>query len=203
MNNIIKTTMKKITFSVLLFIIFVHGLIAQDAGTESNFSLGFGARALGLGQAYTALAEDPSAVFWNPAGLEFINQQSATFFHTTLFDATQYDFLGYAYPTLDLGSFGFAIGRLGFSGVDEYDREGVRQGEISLEEYQVFFSYAKKLPWYNITPGITIRWIRQDLDHTSQRHCVNRPIHYHSLPAGQHDLHLATSRRWRGGGLCR
>jgi len=158
-----KNKMNRFFIYVSLLLIFVQGLNAQsgDAGTESPFSLGFGARAIGLGQAYTALAQDPTAVFWNPAGLEFINQQSATFFHTTLFDQTHYDFLGYAYPTLDLGSFGIGIGRIGVEGIDGRDPFQNPTSEFGYSEYQVFFSYAKKLPWYNITPGITARWVRQ------------------------------------------
>jgi len=167
MKRTVKNKMRRFPLYISLLIIFVHGLNAQDAGTESNFSLGFGARAIGLGQAYTALAQDPTAVFWNPAGLEFINQQSATFFHTTLFNATHFDFLGYAYPTLDLGSFGFGIGRLGFGDVPEYTRDNEPGNTISFDEYQVFFSYAKKLPWYGITPGITIRWVRQGANNLS------------------------------------
>ena len=150
-----------LTFLSSLFFAFSLSAQSQDGGTESTFSLGFGARAIGLGQAFTAMADDPTAVFWNPAGLEFINQQSATFFHSTLFEGVQYDFLGFAYPTLDLGTFGIGIGRLGVDGIKEYDQEGQTNGNVfSNNEYQLFFSYAKKLPWFNITPGITVRWIR-------------------------------------------
>ncbi|HED12035.1 MAG TPA: PorV/PorQ family protein [Caldithrix abyssi] len=149
----------------LLIIMLAYGMfgavMAQEGegGTESVFKLGFGARALGLGQAYTAMANDPTAVFWNPAGLEGINRQSATFFHTTLFTSTQYDFLGYAYPTLDLGTFGFGIARLGISDIQERDINNVPLGKFSHDQYRVYFSYAKTLFW-NLTPGISVRWIR-------------------------------------------
>jgi hypothetical protein len=78
---------------------------AQDgdgqAGTRSPFSeFGFGARAMGLGNTFTALADDPTAVFWNPAGLDYIYQQSLTFFHASLYMGTNYDFLGYAYRNI-------------------------------------------------------------------------------------------------------
>lgn len=154
MNSIMKT--------FLVFLLTAALLMGQDGegGTESTFKLGFGARALGLGQAYTALADDPTAVFWNPAGLESVYRQSATFFHTTLFDATQFDFLGYAFPTLDLGTFGFGIARLGVSGIQQRDVFNVPLGNFSYDEYQLYFSYAKTLFW-NLTPGITVRWIRQ------------------------------------------
>lgn len=152
---------KRIRLAVITSLLLSYGVFAQGGGTESPFSLGFGARAIGLGQAFTAMADDPTAVFWNPAGLEFINQQSATFFHSTLFDGIQYDFLGFAYPTLNLGTFGVGIARMGVDGFVEYDRNRNLGNTFSSDEYQVFFSYAKKLPWFDLTPGITVRWIRQ------------------------------------------
>ena len=43
-----------------------------DGGTRSVFATGAGNRALALGSAYAALAEDASAPLWNPAGLRFM-----------------------------------------------------------------------------------------------------------------------------------
>ena len=151
MHTYKRRKMNKSFCKTIILSLFVSGLNAADGdgGTESTFSLGFGARAIGMGQAFTALADDPTAVFWNPAGLEFINQQSATFFHTTLFEGVQYDYLGYAYPTLDLGSFGIGIGRIGVSGLIRRDAFGEPEGEFTVDDYQVFFSYAKALPWYS------------------------------------------------------
>src|SRR3954470_5013694 len=49
---------------------------AQPAGSHPNASyfdhpipIGMGARALGMGEAFTAIADDISAIWWNPAGL--------------------------------------------------------------------------------------------------------------------------------------
>ncbi len=131
-----------------------------EGGTESNLSLGYGGRAMGMGQAFTALADDPTAVFWNPAGLEYVYQQSVTLFHSTLFEGTLYDFLGYAYPTLSLGTFGFGLGRIGTGGIIQRDASQFELGTFSWDEYQAYFSYAKRLPW-NFTPGITVRVVRR------------------------------------------
>ena len=144
-----------------IFIIFmmisstIHGQEGQG-GTESNLSKGYGARAMGLGNAYTALANDPTAVFWNPAGLEFLYRQSITLFHTSYWEGTSYDFLGYAHPTLRLGTFGVGIGRIGVGEIPLMDNSGLPLGNASFEEMQFYFSYAKKFA-YNITPGITVR----------------------------------------------
>ena len=98
-------------FFVILAATF--NLYAQDGqgGTESNLSSGYGARALSLGYAFTSVADDPTAVFWNPAGLEYVYQQSFSLFHSTLFEGTLYDFVGFAYPTLRIGTFGFSVAR--------------------------------------------------------------------------------------------
>jgi tetratricopeptide (TPR) repeat protein len=150
-----------IAFGMLLLLLPLQTVFAQDGdgGTESNLSiLGYGARAIGMGKAFTALADDPTAVYWNPAGLEFLYQQSVTLFHTTLWEGTNYEFLGYAYPTLNLGSFGFGIARIGVSDIPQTDVDGLEVGRFSNEEYQVFLSYAKKMP-FNLTPGISIRMV--------------------------------------------
>ncbi len=48
----------------------VGNIATQDSFFAGNFPhLGYGARALALGEAYTAVADDLSALYWNPAGL--------------------------------------------------------------------------------------------------------------------------------------
>jgi tetratricopeptide (TPR) repeat protein len=141
-------------------------LLAQDGdgGTEDNMSiLGFGARPLGMGKAFTALADDPTAVYWNPAALEDIRQQGATFFHSSLWGGASYDFLGYAYPTINIGTFGLGIARIGVDGIQQTDAsEDLLGNTFSNAEYQVFASYAKRLPWdLNLTPGITLRMFQR------------------------------------------
>src|SRR5262245_8506075 len=43
----------------------------QRAGTSSGtfLRIGVGARAVAMGESFVAVANDPSAIFWNPAGL--------------------------------------------------------------------------------------------------------------------------------------
>ena len=154
---------KALYTALLLNLVFFTVVSAQKGqeGTESNLSLGFGARAFSMGQAFTAIADDPTAVFWNPAGLEHVFQQSFTLFHMSLFEGAIYDFMGYSYPTLNLGTFGLGLARVGIGGIKRSDITGfVYDQTFSWDEYQGFFSYAKKLPW-NITTGMTVRVVRR------------------------------------------
>ena len=116
---------------------------------------------MGLGNAYVAMADDPTAVYWNPAGLDYIYQQSLTFFHASLPEGGLYDFFGYAYPTLDLGTFAIGIGRIGTGDIDQYDIAGQSVGStFSYDNYRLYLSYGLKLP-YNISAGLSIKVLRQ------------------------------------------
>jgi tetratricopeptide (TPR) repeat protein len=155
--------------SVLLIVGFLTPVQAQkgQGGTESNLNYGFGTRALALGSAFTAMADDPTAVFWNPAGLEYIDQQCATLFHSSLWEGASYDFLGYVLPTLNFGTLGLGVGRIGVGDIPETDQYYNKLGKFSNEEIHLFLSYSKKLP-LNLTPGITLRIVRRSWSSTRQ-----------------------------------
>ncbi len=131
-----------------------------QAGTESLFNFGFGARAMGMGQAFVAVADDPTAVHWNPAGLDRIFQQSVILFHASLLEGTLYDFIGYAYPTLDFGTFGIGVARIGAGEFDVINVEGVKEGTGSMDMFRLYLSYGLNLPW-DLSAGTSIKIERQ------------------------------------------
>jgi len=69
--------------------------------------MGVGARGLALGSAYTAMADDIYALYWNSAGLAHIQSLSAAFSHAALFEEADitHQFVGVALPMLG-GVFG-------------------------------------------------------------------------------------------------
>ena len=67
-----------------LVLLVVSPRVARAATGETGFAflkLGVGARAMGLGSAYVALADDPTALHWNPAGLAAIPGTQVTVMH--------------------------------------------------------------------------------------------------------------------------
>lgn len=72
--------------------------------------IGAGARAVGLGGAYTALANDINAIYWNPAGLARIGGNGeVTFNHAEWLAETQYDFAAFSFNAGAFGSLGLHI----------------------------------------------------------------------------------------------
>ena len=81
---------------------------------------GAGARALGMGSAFTAIADDPSATFWNPAGLAVMSRRQILAMHEEAFGGlVKRDFGAYVQPVNwnllggDAAGFGVSIFRLG------------------------------------------------------------------------------------------
>jgi len=74
-------------------------LYSQDlANYSSAFAdIGFGARALGMGGAYSALAHDANAILWNPAGIVEVKEFEATLSYAKQFGLVPYSFGGVVY----------------------------------------------------------------------------------------------------------
>jgi hypothetical protein len=76
----------------LLFCLFSPNLSSADETifSEANLALplndtGVGARALALGSAYTGLADDSAALYWNPGGLGFMDRSELGIHHESDF----------------------------------------------------------------------------------------------------------------------
>lgn len=64
--------------------------------------IGYGARPLGMANAFVAIADDPNALIWNPAGLTQIKGQQATFMNTKQKGIVPYNFLAFVHPLKSL-----------------------------------------------------------------------------------------------------
>lgn len=76
---------------------------------------GGGARALGMGSAFVAVADDASATFWNPAGLLDLSDRQLLVMHSERFgDLIDRDFAAYTQP-LQVDGDGRVTSAVGFS----------------------------------------------------------------------------------------
>jgi len=67
----IQKFLNTLIYGVLFFIVFFHSVFAQEMIPFASIPepVGSGARALGMGGAFIAVADDATAASWNPAGL--------------------------------------------------------------------------------------------------------------------------------------
>ncbi|MDZ7266338.1 MAG: PorV/PorQ family protein [candidate division KSB1 bacterium] len=133
----------------------------QEGGTHPLFVLGVGARAIGLGGATVAMPTDATTLYWNPGGLDFIQQKNIALFYTPLIDGTKYHFVGYVHPTLNYGTFG-----VGWLHWDVGDIKHVRDdGEIlsennSFGQDRIIIGGAKSLN-FGLSVGANLKIDRQ------------------------------------------
>lgn len=76
--------MKRVS-AYLLFLMLTASAVASgsdDAGTESPFAFGAGARDLSLGGSALAFSDATTAPFWNPSRLARAGYYSLSGFHT-------------------------------------------------------------------------------------------------------------------------
>ncbi len=149
-----------------LFILSTPVLLSAspgDAGSEGPFAFGVEARAVSLGRAYTGIAEDASVVYWNPAGLAYLEQKEIASLYTPLYDRTDYGFLSFVYPVSKFETIG--IGLMGITvrdipKTDEYDN---RIGEFYDLQLQLLLGYSR-VWWNNLAAGINLKLYHHMLD---------------------------------------
>ncbi|APF20821.1 membrane protein involved in aromatic hydrocarbon degradation [Caldithrix abyssi DSM 13497] len=103
--------MKRIVALILFFTVNVFAQTVEEATLLVENESGFGVKAAALGNAFTAIADDYSAIYWNPAGLAQIKMQQMYGSLNHLKLNTETTFLGNK-TTLDQGytkfqSFGY------------------------------------------------------------------------------------------------
>jgi len=77
---------RKVLFSIVTFLIFSSSLSFAN-GLNLN---GIGARAVAMGGAFVGLADDFTAVFWNPAGIAQFNKKYLGFYGTDIIPSMSY-----------------------------------------------------------------------------------------------------------------
>ncbi len=90
--------MKKITFSLIALALLTLPLFGGRYAGDFMM-IGAGARSLGMGGAFTALANDGSAIYWNSAGLAQLRESELSVMHAFLYGGmAMYDNVTFCQP---------------------------------------------------------------------------------------------------------
>ena len=134
----------------------------RAATGETGFAflkLGVGARAMGMGSAYVAIADDPTAVYWNPAGLAAVTKTQVTAMHNEWIQDFRQEFVAVG-AKAGPGSMG-----VGFSGfyTDELERRddtGVLLGHFGFNDIAITGAYGMRVA-QGLDAGIALRYVRE------------------------------------------
>jgi len=99
---------QKLLISIFLLVASPLSAQLQNASTGLTFlKLGVGGRAIGMGEAYTALSNDAAGIYYNPAGIATGSADEITFMHKDWIFGTAIEYLG---ATVHSGAFALGFG---------------------------------------------------------------------------------------------
>lgn len=116
-------------------------MLSPAAVADPVYQVPVGPRAIAMGGAFSSIADDVSAIYWNPAGLSLIGHQEVTGTHASLFGTDLKDnYLAFLLPVSEM----YAVA------VDWY-HSGFDDGELGFGENRFDLSYSMKLrPWISL-----------------------------------------------------
>ncbi len=105
---------------------------ASSPGTTGAevLKIGVGARAIAMGEAYAAQADDISSLYWNPGGLALMQERQASFMYDQMYQGLNYSNGAIGIP-LENGAVGGSVSYLGYGNIDGYDKNGAATGNQS------------------------------------------------------------------------
>ena len=134
----------KETLLLIFFLLFVH-----DALCTTEEHVPTGTRPIGMGEAFTALADDSNSVRRNPAGLSLLDRYTFEFQRTAyqLFGALETNYLSLAMPASERTAFGL-----------DWVQIGVDDDELQAKQNNFNFAYSLNL-FNPLSVGVNLKYL--------------------------------------------
>lgn len=152
---------------VIIALTLALGLVGSTSGLQAAFSekaagtragqflkLPVGAKAIGMGEANTALADDVNSIYYNVAGLARLEKKNAEYMYSGIFLKNKaagdsnpgYHWIGFAMPISEtIGSAGIGLQYFTAGDINETDIRASKVGTFNPSDMAVNLSYARKL----------------------------------------------------------
>ena len=152
----------KRTLLVALWLAAACSVVLGEGGAPGEFlNYAIAPRSLGMGKAFSAVADDIQAGYFNPAGLFQLNAQEVLLAHSQLYGA-RLEYVGWALPTKAAGTFGFSMLNFGSEGIDARTPENQRLPSYFFMENALIASYAYN-PWSFLGFGGNLKLITKNI----------------------------------------
>jgi hypothetical protein len=156
--------------AALLALLPAPGFAQQELGGQRRgtaslefLKVGMGARAEGMGEAFVSVANDPSAMFWNPAGIGSLQRREAQFSTVEYPADIRFNYLAAVFPTEKLGgSVGIQLGGLAadMPETDEYHPFGTGR-TFTFTDFVAGVTYARRFT-DKLLIGFGAKYARED-----------------------------------------
>lgn len=152
----------------------IPNLGGQRRGTSSLqfLKIGSGARATGMGESFVAVADDLSALFWNPAGISEFKENGVTFSHTRWFVDSEINFFGGVYH-LGENSLGLSVTSLSTDDMKvttEFQPQGTGQ-YFKFSDIAIGLTFARRMT-DQFSFGATVKYVEETMGELKMRGVV-------------------------------
>ena len=145
-----------------IIVLIVSSAFAQTAGL-SFLKIGVGGRATGMAEAFTAVANDASATYWNPAGLINAKKNHISFTHNEWLQDVNSEYVAFVLPK-GKQAFGLSLNSTNISGIEIRGNRPSLQpiGTFDAHDLAIGVSYARSLRPY-LEWGVTIKYVYEKI----------------------------------------
>jgi len=167
-----KTSALLLFITALLVLSFCSTGFAQKSrvgtATANFLEIGMGSAGSAMGDAFVSLATDLSAIYWNPAGLGYMEQSEAQFtIQPWVVDInTTFSGVGIVLPAV--GTLALGITQVGYGEMDVTNmamQDGTGE-KFSSNDLAASFSYSRRLAqWFSF--GASLKYVNSKIWHTS------------------------------------
>ena len=197
----------------LLLLAVPAAAVSNTAGTSGAqfLKLGSGARAAAMGDAFTAIADDAFAAYYNPAGLARLARPQFGGAHSAMFEGVGYQSLSFVVPfgrderienEGNKHALGLSVYYLGVGDIERRSGDSTNAvGTFSAGDsaYAASYSYA---PTDRLSLGATGKYIHQTIDsYSGSAMAADLGVLYRLNPSSQRPVTVAGSVRNVGPGI--
>lgn len=170
-----KNSVRLLRCMYLMMICFMMKCVlfgASEGTTAANFlKIPIGVRNVSMGETGAA-SFDINAMYYNPAGLGWLNRPMLTFTHNQHFQNVYYEHFAGEMPISDIGVFGASIYYLGMGKFQGYDASGNPEADVSAYDSAIAISYGRyiwgeRIEGAGLSVGGTLKYIYSKLDDAS------------------------------------
>jgi len=147
----------------LIFIVFLSTSAFSAGNTGLAFlKIGAGARATAMGEAFVAIANDASGVFWNPGALPWVNEKQVHFTHNKWIQDVTNEAVSVVVPS-SIGAFGVSAMLTNIDGIEQRTIPSQEPlGEVSAHDFSFGLSYGRMFG-QKLSVGATAKFINEKI----------------------------------------